>query len=232
MSITAQSGQAWRPAPQEIAFFSFRSGGTDSFLRRADGGGEVKASITTPLVDVVSDWSRDGKYLLYGGGEDAQAMDIRYLERTDQGGWEPHVFLATPFSERSAKLSPDGRFVAYSSDESGQYEVYVQPFPEGGRRITVSSNGGTQPLWSRNGRELFYFEESTLIAVSVKTKPTFSAASATRLFEHPRLARSFYPQYDVSADGERFVIAEPTGETGQGSRIHVVQNWLSGFQGR
>ena len=220
----------WSPDGEEIAFFSFRSDAADSFLRPADGGGELKALLTTPLTEMVSDWSRDGEYVLYSGG--ASEMDIRYLERTDQGGWEPRVFLATPFSERAAKLSPDGRFVAYSSDESGQYEVYVQPFPEGGRRVTVSSNGGATPLWSRDGRELFYVEDATLIAVSVKTTPTFSAGSASRLFEHPRLARSFYPQYDVSADGERFVIADQAGEAGLGARIQVAQNWLSGFEGR
>ncbi len=222
----------WSPDGEEIAFFSFRSGATDSFLRPADGGGELKALLTTPLSETVSDWSRDGKYMLYGLGESPDEMDVSYLERTEQGGWEPRVFLETPFSERAAKHSPDGRFIAYSSDESGQYEVYVQPFPEGGRRITVSSNGGTQPVWSRDGRELFYVEDSTLIAVSVKMRPTFAAGSATRLFEHPRLARSYYPQYDVSADGERFVIADNAGEAGQAAKIQVVQNWLSGVQGR
>ena len=87
-------------------------------------------------------------------------------------------------------------------------------------------------MWSRDGRELFYVEDATLIVVSVKTRQTLAAGTATRLFEHPRLARSFYPQYDVSADGERFVIAAAAGEAGQAAKIHVVQNWLSGFQGR
>jgi Tol biopolymer transport system component len=139
--------------------------------------------------------------------------------------------LQTSFSERAAKLSPDGRFVAYSSNESGQHEVYVRPFPEGGRKATVSSNGGKQPRWSRDGKELFYVEGSTLVAVSVSTDPSFSVGSVTRLFKHPRLTKSWYPHYDVSADGRRFVIAEPVGGIPEPS-IRVVENWYEEFRDR
>ena len=85
----------------------------------------------------------------------------------------------------------------------------MQPFPKGGRRTTVSDNGGHQPRWSRDGRELFYVEGTTLIAASVDTSAEFSVRSRTPLFEHPSFGRSFYPQYDVSADGQRFIIATP-----------------------
>jgi len=135
----------WSPTGEELAF-STRGGNADMFLRRADGSGETKAlGATTRNESVSSDWSQDGKYLLYDLVDPENARDLWYLERSEDGsGWEPHPFLQTPFSEGAPKLSPDGRSVAYVSNESGQDEVYVQSFPEGGRKVTVSSNGGTR----------------------------------------------------------------------------------------
>ena len=222
----------WSPSGEEVAFGSRRSGVWAGFLRRADGGGEAKALPATPLHEWVSDWSRDGKYMLYGLVDPENGWDLWYLERKEGGGWEPHPFLQTPFVERTPKLSPDGRFVAYSSNESGQFEVYVRPFLQGGGRSTVSSDGGQQPRWSDDGNELFYVEGDTLVAVSVTTSPEFSVGPATRLFEHPSLTRSFYPQYDVSADGQRFVLAAPVEAEGAEPSIRVVQNWFEEFRDR
>ena len=151
-------------------------------------------------------------------------------ERKEDGnGWEPHVFLQTPFAELAAQLSPDGEHVAYVSDESGQPEIYVRPFPKGEGKTTVSTNGGRQPRWSRDGKELFYAEASTLVAVSVSTAPKFSVGSATRLFEQRTLAEAPYPQYDVSEDGQRFVFAELAGDFEEPS-IQMVQNWFAEFK--
>ena len=159
-----------------------------------------------------------------------------YLERSEDGSsWEPHSFLQTRFDERAAKFSPDGRYVAYISNESGRSEVYVRPFPEGGRKWTVSSNGGRQPRWSMDGKELFYVKESALLAVSVTTRPKFSVGSSTSLFQHPSLTTlAPYPVYDVSADGQRFILAEVVGEAADAPEpsIRVVQNWFAQFRGR
>ena len=222
----------WSPSGEEVAFGSRRSGVWAGVLRRADGGGEAKALPATPLPEWVSDWSRDGKYMLYGLVDPENGWDLWYLERKEGGGWEPHAFLRTQFIERTPKLSPDGRFVAYSSNESGQFEVYVRPFPEGGGRSTVSSNGGQQPRWSDDGKELFYVEGETMLAVSITTSPEFSVGPVTRLFEHPSLTRSFYPQYDVSADGQRFLLAAPVEVEGAEPSIRVVQNWFEEFRDR
>ena len=222
----------WSPSGEEVAFSSNRAGNWDIFLRQADGSGEAKVLLATPHSDWVSDWSRDGKYILYALIDPETGRDLWYLERNEDGsGWEQHPFLQTSFIERTAKFSPDGRYVAYSSNESGQYEVYVRPFPEGGRKSTVSRRGGEQPRWSRDGKELFYVEGATLVAVSVSSGAAFSAGSVARLFEHPSLTRSYYPQYDVSADGRRFILNEPVGENPEPS-IHVVQNWFAEFKDR
>ena len=220
----------WSPDGEEIAFVHMGSTGT--FRRRADGSGEERKLIETAAgPGWISDWSVDGKYILYSISE--RGFDLWYGERNQDGDYEPHLFLQTPFSERTPKLSPDGRFIVYTSDESGRDEIYVQPFPEGGRRTTVSSNGGQNPRWSRDGRELFYTEGSTLVAVAVAPGPTFSARSKEYLFEHPMLAWIYMPQYDVSADGKRFIIPSPVEDTpGAKPMIRVVQNWAEEFRDR
>ena len=226
----------WSPAGDEVAFTSDRAGSFDIFLRQADGSGEEQVLAATPRTELLSDWSRDGKYLLYHLQEPETAADLWYLERNEDGsGWEPHPLLQTPFHEVAPRFSPDGRYVAYVSNESGQNEVYVQPFPEGGRKVTVSSNGGRKVRWSRDGKELFYVEGETLVAVSVSSGSGFSVGSAIRLFEHPGLRPGFnYAPYDVSADGQRFILAEPVGEGADAPEpsVHVVMNWYEEFRNR
>ncbi len=220
----------WSPDGEEILF---AGGNQDIVLRRADGSGEAQALLDTPATELLSDWSRDGKYILYMVIDPENGADLWYLERNQEGGWEPHLFLRTAFRERSPSLSPDGRFIAYASNESGRDEIYVQPFPKGGRRTTVSNNGGWEPRWSPDGRELFYVEGTTLTAVSVDTSATFSARSRTPLFEHPSLTNPFYPQYDISADGQRFIIPTPVEDAPESKpMIRVVQNWAEEFRDR
>ena len=114
-------------------------------------------------------------------------------------------------------------------------EVYVRPFPEGSGKWQVSVNGGTQPHWRRNGGELFYVEESTLMAVSVSTEQGFILGQPERLFESEDLRRNDYasPQYDVSADGQRFLTTTPAeDENAPKPSIRVVQNWFAEFKDR
>ena len=226
---------SWSPSGEQVAFTSERAGNYDIFARQADGSGAEKVLAATLHQEWVSDWSRDGKYLLYHTNDPETGFDLWYLERNEDGsGWEPHPFLQTPFANRAAKFSPDGRYVAYVSNQSGRSEVYVQPFPEGGRRVTVSNNGGTKVRWSRDGKELFYVWRGTLLAVSVSSGPAFSVGSATRLFAHPGLLPGFhFAPYDVSADGQRFILAESVAESADPKpSIRVVQNWYEEFRGR
>ncbi len=227
-------GPVWSPAGDEVAFTSDRAGNNDIFLRQVDGSGEEKALAATPHSEQLSDWSRDGKYLLYHLDDPETGADLWYLERNEDGsGWEPHPFLQTPSREVVPRFSPDGRYVAYESNESGQNEVYVQPFPEGGRRVTVSSNGGRKVRWSRDGKELFYVEGQTLVAVSVSIGSSFSVGPATRLFEHAGwLPSGNYAPYDISADGQRFILAGPAGADAPEPSIRVVMNWFEEFRDR
>lgn len=221
---------SWSPAGGEVAFSSYRSGSIDIWLRRADGGAAERLLLGTGQSERVSDWSKDGRYILYSSPDRKGQYDVWYLARGKEGNWQSHPYLQSTANEMAAKLSPDGRFVAYLSDESGRLELYVRDFPRGERKWAISSNGATQPRWSRDGKELFYAENGTLLAVPVRTVPDFVPGAAIRLFASPALARlEREPHYDVSADRQRILIPETVG--GNEILIHVVQNWLSEYPG-
>ncbi len=143
------------------------------------------------------------------------------------------VFLATPFQERVPRFSPDGRWVAYVSNDSGRDEVYVRPAAGTGGKVTVSSDGGTEPAWASNGRELFYRRGDRVLAAAVATGPTFTASPPRVLFEglyeRDRGSGGAYPNYDVAPDGQRFaMIQAPTAS----SNIVVVLNWFEDLKAR
>ncbi len=236
-SEATERAAVWSPTGAELAFMSNRTGNYNIFLRKADGSDEPRPVAAGPHNEFATDWSQDGRYLVYGNRDPETGIDIRYLERKGDGAdWEQHPYLQTPYGERNAKLSPDGGLVVYQSNESGRDEIYVRPFPEGGGRTAVSTDGGTQPRWSTDGTEIFYVEGSTLVAVQVSTRPDFSVGSVTRLFEHRALTRQAawpFAQYDVSADGRRFVFPVPIDEEAeQKVSIRVVENWYEEFRDR
>ena len=154
-------GATWSPNGRDIAFASTRNGQLDIFSKPADGSGKAVPLVATPLGEFVTDWSTDGQYLLYDRHQPGATLaDIWYLKRKPDGsGFDPFVFLETPFQERAGKFSPDGRYVVYASNETGQYEVYVRSFPSGEGKWQVSVNGGSQPRWSRDGKEIWFLSE-------------------------------------------------------------------------
>jgi dipeptidyl aminopeptidase/acylaminoacyl peptidase len=138
------------------------------------------------------------------------------------------VFLSTPATEGAPRFSPDGRWMAYVSDESGRPEVYVQPYPGPGGKWQISADGGIEPLWNPNGRELFYRSSNRVLAVPVTTQPTFSAGRPTMLFEGEYLASPFPNTgvtYDVTPDGQRFLMIKDA-RTASATQINVVVNWF------
>jgi len=137
------------------------------------------------------------------------------------------------FNAGAARFSPDGHWLAYVSDESERNEVYVRPFPEAGPRVAISATGGTQPAWSRDGRELFFRNGDQQLAVSISYSPRFVAGKPEVLFSRSiaqdasGVAYDLIADYDVSMDGRRFVFPKynPTPESGPKAR--VVLNWFA-----
>ena len=129
----------------------------------ADGSGEAELLVQTANTKRPGSWSPDGRTLVYtedsgsGTGNDIWMFPL---------GGDPAPFQAAPFNERAPRLSPDGHWVAYVSDQAGEDRVYVQPFPEGGRVIPISTGGGTEAVWSRDGRELFYRDGNRLLVLN------------------------------------------------------------------
>ena len=119
-------------------------------------------------------------------------------------------FLHTPFNETAPSFSPDGHWLAYASDDSGRYQIYVQPYPGPGRRWQISRDGGAEPKWNRNGQELFYRNGDKMMAVNVSIQPQFSPGNPVILFQGSYLPSPLtFPNYDVSADGQRFLMIQP-----------------------
>ena len=238
LDVAAEFRPAWSPSGSRISFDSDRSGNSDIFIMNANGSGDVTPFAATPRDEFASDWHPDGKRLIYHVRDPETLRDIWYADRReDNSSSEPVPFLETPFQQQTAKFSPDGRYVAYISRETGQREIFVRAFPDGEEKWQISDNGGVQPRWRRDGKELYYVQPTprrTLVAVSVTLTPSFSVGSAARLFEHLLFRNIIAPNYDVSADGHRFVTVERLEDTEprQPPKIHVVENWYEEFRGR
>ena len=218
----------WTPRGDKISFSSDRDGNMDVFTKLADGSGEAERLLATPANEWGYEWSADGKYLV-GSGEGK----LWYMRAEESAStFEKVMFFDTPFDAVSPNLAPDAKFLAYESNESGRYEVYVQPFPQGGAKWQVSTNGGGQPRWHGDGKEIFYVEGDTLMAVSVTTSPAFSVGAAQPLFEDRAVLGGRGQLYDVTPDGQRFVVVETLGDADTGQAIHVVENWYEEFRER
>ena len=216
----------WTPDSREVVFSSDRGGTFELFQKAADGTGTVKrlTEATEGRGLFPSSISPDGKFLVYHAG--ASVSDLRVLSLESEGSPEP--LLASEFSERSGELSPDGRWLAYQSDESGENQIYVRPFPEvDGGRFPISAGGGSEPLWSPDGSEIFYRAGDRLMAVPVTTEPAFEAGSPEELFTRSYAVR-IGRMYDIHPDGQRFLMVKPAETTEEGSRndVVLVQNWF------
>jgi Tol biopolymer transport system component len=213
------------PDGKQILFASSRGRLFKLFLKNADGTQEEKALPLNEADDsdqYPSDWSHDGKHILY-----TRATDLWVAESSD---WKARPFVQGHGTVKNAQFSADGKWVAYASSESGQWEVYVTSFPDGNGKWQVSSAGGAQPRWRGDSKELFYLaSDGKIMSVSVANGPTFNAGTPVALFQaNPRVlvATSELVAYDVSKDGQRFLIntRQKNPET---QPMTVVLNWPS-----
>jgi len=228
-------GPAWMPGGEELMFIhSPEANVQDVYVRRADGSGSPTLLMHTDRLIDFAFPSGDGQWILWQTDPAGSPTGRDILARRMSGDTTIIALAATRANEAQPRLSPDGRWLAWMSNESGRREVYVSPFPDTETsRVKVSLNGGFSPLWSRDGTELFYKrgDDLMLIAARVETSPDFRVVERTPLFDTTDYNRdvTIGPTYDVSADGQRFVMTRQRGTSTE--RLILVQNWFAGLAG-
>jgi len=219
----------WSPDGLRIVFSTDRNGSYDLYEKLSTGAGPEKALLTSPLAKGPSDWSPDGKFLLYWQEDPKTKLDLWVLPMV--GDHTPRPFVEGESNQLRGQFSPNGKWVAYQSDESGQSEIYVQAFPGPGGTWPVSTTGGHSPRWARNGSELYYIRaDGKLMSAAIPpNRDTFVAGPPTALFqtrlEWSRFGTPLYtmPNYNVAADG-RFLMTVLV-EEGLSAPINLVLNW-------
>ena len=223
---------AWSPDGRSVTFASDRvSASFDLWTKRSDGSGEPVLELDEEWAIAESLWSPDGAWFVHRTSTNvAGAGDI--LGRRKDRDTRPVPIVASRFTEMAPAISPNGRWMAYSSFESGRSEVVVVPFPNASdSKWPVSVGGGSEPLWSRDGRELFYRSgKGELVSVRVETRAEFSIGATTVLFPDQDYVRlSAHRQYDVTADGQRFIMVRPVG-IGRERRLVLVRHAFGGVE--
>ena len=214
----------WAPDGRTLTFVSNKAGPDNIYRKPLDGSGPEERLAASDRPTYPFSWSPDGA-LAFVSVFPRAVQDIWVL-RSDQGG-KPAPFLETPFGEGAPAFSADGRWLAYVSNESGRNEIHVRPFPGPGEKVTISTEGGNEPVWSRSGRELFYRSGDAMMAVDIVTSPVFAAGKPRRLFEgNYETSTALWPNYSVAPDGQRFVMVKRIDREAAPAQINVVINWF------
>jgi serine/threonine-protein kinase len=219
----------WSPDGKRILYRSNRTGhNTTLWWQPADGSGAAQLLVAARGRDVwQGSLAPDGRTLVYRTGTVGQA-DIWY--RRLEGDTAQQGIATTSFTEYGPRISPDGRWVAYASNASGGFQVYVRPFPGPGAEIPISVGGGQVPVWSRDGRRIFYANGQKLIAATVATSPMFAVTARQVLFEGIHVTGAGHAEFDVSPDGQSFLMLRPV--TGREEQIVVIHNWKTELRAR
>ena len=210
----------WSRDGRRVVYSTLR--GANGVYWKPAGGGAQETLLSNsgpPLFESIL--TNDAKRIIYRVG--GIPGDLYYVHRDSLN--QRHTLLDSRFDERAPALSPDDKWLVYVSDETGRDEVYVRPFPEGGGRWVISAAGGTEPRWSRDGRELFYRNADTLFAVEVRTQSGFTAGARTSLFTAAFLENARHAAYDVHPDGQRFIFI--TSDDDDSGELTLVQNVMA-----
>ncbi|HTG61308.1 MAG TPA: protein kinase, partial [Terriglobia bacterium] len=215
----------WTPDGKHVTFLATLSDALNLYWMPADGSGAAERLTTSGNFQVPGSWSPDGHVLAFSEVDPTTGWHIWMLRL--EGDRKPRPFLQTASNEYGPMFSPDGRWLAYQSDESGRQEIYVRSFPGPGGKWQISTEGGVQPVWARNGRELFYRNGDKMMAAAIETKPAFAAAKPKLLFEghYETGIFAFEPDYDVSPDGQRFLMIKASEPEQAATQLNLVLNW-------
>ena len=225
--LTRQGGwyPVWSPDGTQIAFSSTAAGDHDLYSIPADGSGDAELLLERPQNQYAISWSPDGGTLAFSELSVTSGGLDNFLLPLDG---EPEPFLVTEFDERSPTFSPDGRWIAYRSSMSGQMQLYARPYPGDGGRKLVSIEGGEEPVWSRDSRQLYFRDGTRLMVVDVGDGPTFEPSTPRFLFEGFDIQVGGSQNYDITEDGQRFVMvsSDIDGVAGQPSaELNIVLHW-------
>jgi serine/threonine protein kinase/Tol biopolymer transport system component len=216
----------WSPDGTRVAFTSTRSGQFQMFERATSGtADEVQVFQAEDSVSP-DDWSPDGRFILYSTDPQAHNAYLKLLRLSDR---QSTTVLASRFNQRQGRFSPDGRWLAYTSDESGRQEVYVSPFPVQGDRVQLSSGGGAEAAWRKDGKELFYMApDGTLMSVELTIDRVITANRPQPLFRTHRAGEPFRDSqsYAPARGGSQFLVTTAVGET-PATTVTVDLNWMS-----
>jgi Tol biopolymer transport system component len=218
----------WTPAGDRVTFMSDRAGAWNLYSQAVNGTGPAERLTTSQYTHRPGSWSPDGKTLLFQE-ERPSGYDVWMLSMEGERTAQP--LLQESFTERSPRFSPDGQWFAYVSNETGQDEIYVRRFPGLGDKIPVSTGGGIAPIWNPDGSELFYRSGARMMAVPVKQKDPLTFGAPTTLFSQDqsigRSARLFsLASYDVTPDGQRFVMVDGSASAPPTTQLNLVLNWF------
>jgi Tol biopolymer transport system component len=227
-------GPVWSPDGRRVAFASGTAGDFRVYLTAADGSVAKPTLVETGVSGVFpTEWLRENELLIddSGGGANSDVISV-----PADGGPVRDLIASEAYHEQGARRSPDGRWIAYVSNRSGQNEVWVRAYT-GGAPVRVSPQGGAQPVWSRDSRELFYLQGNTMMATAVKPGSTFGFDAVVKLFEasFARIGGGTFEfpggAYDVARDG-RFLMIQPLAPPRPAATIVVVQNWFEELKRR
>jgi eukaryotic-like serine/threonine-protein kinase len=236
--VSLNSSPFWSPTGDHIVFNSDRAGGVFNLYQRRIDAASDELLFKNGNWKGPNQWSRDGRFIVFSENDPNTKWDIWVLRVEGAADRTPVPFLRTQFNEFSGQISPDGHWMAYTSDESGQREIYVRPFPSGEGELRISISGGEQPRWRADGKELFFWQtDGKLMAVTVKTRPAGPEAKSSLdpgvpqpLFEAEMSKAPMDPmvQYDVTADGKRFLV--DLAGAGEAQPLNVIVNWDAGLK--
>ena len=216
----------WSPDGKRIVYAADRQGVRSLVWRAADGGGSEEPLTPAEYFQTPGSFSPDGTLLAYTQDHPDTGSDILIVPLS--GDRKPSPFLATRVHERSPAFSPDGRWLAFESDETGQFEVFVTPYPGPGRKWQVSQGGGMRPAWRRDGREIVYQNKDVLMAVAVSATSSLDFAAPRELLKLP----PYLGYWAMSPDGARFLVVHGDGRDRNARELHVVTDWFGELRQR
>jgi serine/threonine-protein kinase len=232
-TLTPEPGRhfcpAWSPDGRRLAYTNYFSGSPRLAWKGSDGAGDPEWLSAGDFAEFPTSFAPDGRTLFYTKGRPGSPEIIDVWTVSLEGKRDHRPWLSGPERELAAFISPDGRFVTYVSNETGRNEVYVRPYSGPGRKIKISSDGGSEPAWARSGREIFYRTADTLMVVPIETQPELSAGAARAVIpdRYARWGREDGSRnYDVSPDGKRFLVIKGVERKDEPiTRVHLIANW-------